>query len=214
MPLQMTSQTHANISATLRSRVAAVVTSPTSALLVIACSAQYAHAQLPERRLPVKPEAVAEEPFSDLRSIRELADGRLLVLDMRDQTIQLIDLAKGSAEAVARRGKGPGEYARATALVPWPGDSTAVVDAETGRLLLVGPNGKAGRVITEFPNGVDARPAVVGAADGRGHLYLGVMPSVEKSGTFVIPDSQALMRVDPSTGGMRGSRRLRWCART
>jgi hypothetical protein len=199
----MTSQTHANITARLLRRGAlSAVLRLKSVALALALSVGYADAQLPERRLPAKPEAVTEEPFSDLRSVRELADGRLLVLDMRDQTIQLVDLDKGTAEAVARRGKGPGEYAQATALVPWPGDSTAVVDAETGRLLLVDPRGKAGRVVTEFPNGVDARPGAVSVADGRGLLYLGVMASVEKAGTFVMPDSQALMRLDPSTGRM------------
>ncbi len=196
----MDSQTHANIFRLLQRGAQATGQRPRSVAFALALLAGYADAQLPERRLPAKPEAVAGEPFSDLRSIRELSDGRLLVLDMRDQTIQLVDLEKGSAEAVARRGKGPGEYARATALVPWPGDSTAVVDGDTRRLLLIGPGGKAGRVITEFPIGVDARPGAVGAADGRGRLYLGVMASPEKSGALVIPDSQALMRLDPSTG--------------
>lgn len=170
----------------------------TSVVIALLATSPYAEAQLPERRLPAKPAAVVEEPFSDVRSIRELSDGRLLVLDTRDQTIQLVDLTDGDAEAVARRGKGPGEYARATVLVAWPGDSTAVVDGDAARLLLIGPDGKPGRVITEFGQGVDVKPRAVAAADGKGRLYaLGPWDPM-KSGAVVLPDSQRLIRLDLS----------------
>src|SRR5688572_22514070 len=88
-----------------------------SVVVTLLVGAPYAGAQLPERRLPARPAAFAEEPFSELRSVRELSDGRVIVLDMRDQTIQVIDFTSGDAAAIGRRGQGPGEYARAVSLM-------------------------------------------------------------------------------------------------
>lgn len=169
-----------------------------AALLLVAASD--AAGQFPERRLPAKPDAVAAEPFSEIRSVREVRDGRLIVLDSRDQTIQVVDLATGYAVAIGRRGQGPGEYARPMSLLPWPGDSTAVVDGGAGRILLIGPDGKPGRVIRDFGLGAEMTPRAVMAADANGRLYLRVMGDPMKSGEFVRPDSLKLLRLDLQTG--------------
>jgi hypothetical protein len=171
-----------------------------SVVVALLAGAPYAGAQLPERRLPAKPAAVAEEPFSELRSVRELSDGRVIVLDMRDQTIQVIDFASGDAAAIGRRGQGPGEYARAMSLMPWPGDSTAVVDGGAGRFLLIGPDAKPGRVITDLGQGAEVSPRSVRAVDGAGRVYVGGLGTPVKSGELVPPDSMRLRRVDLRTG--------------
>ena len=173
---------------------------PLSIVVALLAGAPHAGAQLPERRLPTTPAAVAEEPFSELRSVRELSDGRIIVLDMRDQTIQVIDFPKGDAAAVGRRGQGPGEYARAMTLMPWPGDSTALVDGGAGRLLLIGPDAKPGRVITALGQGGEVSPRSVRAADAVGRVYVGVLGTPVKSGEFVPPDSMRVQRVDVRTG--------------
>lgn len=118
-------------------------------VVIVVLAAASAGAQLAERRLHAKPNAEAIEPFSDIRSIRELSDGRLIVLDSRDQTIQEIDLVRRDAGAIGRRGQGPGEYQNAVALIPWPGDSTAVVDGGNGRLLLIGPDAGCHRIVAD-----------------------------------------------------------------
>lgn len=138
-------------------------------VVTVVLGAAGAKAQPAERRLPAKPNAEAIEPHSDIRGIRELSDGRIIVLDSRDQTIQEIDLVRRDAGAIGRRGQGPGEYQNAVALIPWPGDSTAVVDTGNGRLLLIGADAKPASVVRNV--GETMMSARVRAADLLGRLY-------------------------------------------
>src|SRR5262245_36417207 len=64
------------------------------------------------------------EPFTTVTSVRELRDGRVIVADSRDKTLQLIDLVKGSAAPVGRSGSGPAEWLNPTRLFALPGDTT------------------------------------------------------------------------------------------
>lgn len=91
-----------------------------------------------------KPNAAYAEPFTQVVSVRELRDGRVLVLDRRDRIVLLVDLAAGKATAVGREGTGPGEYAQPGRLLSFPGDTTAIYDGPARRFVLVGPDGKAG----------------------------------------------------------------------
>ncbi len=161
-------------------------------------AASTAQAQVVERHLPAKPVAEAIEPFSEIRSIRELASGRLIVLDSRDQTIQEIDLEGRDAGAIGRRGKGPGEYQHATVLIAWPGDSTAVVDGGNDRLLLIGPDAKPAGVVRNV--GDEAVSPRLRAADSRGRLYLTAYVMKIGGDKFVPPDSQHIERLDPRSG--------------
>ncbi|MGQ0764411.1 MAG: hypothetical protein ACT4OZ_01935 [Gemmatimonadota bacterium] len=129
----------------------------------------YLRQQGTERRLAARPEVELEEPFSEITSVRELADGRLIVLDGREQTIQLIDPGRGSAQAIGRRGEGPGEYGRATALLAWRGDSTIVTDGANRRLLFIDASGRPGRVMQDQPGSYS--PSLSQGSDRVGHLY-------------------------------------------
>ena len=91
-----------------------------------------------------KPDASYAEPFTMLSSVRELRDGRLLVLDRRDRVVLLIDFRTGNATAVGREGTGPGEYSQPGRLFPLPGDTTAIYDGPARRFVIVEPNGKTG----------------------------------------------------------------------
>jgi hypothetical protein len=91
-----------------------------------------------------KADAEFEEPFTNVAGVRELSDGRVVVVDPRDKVVQVIDFKTGNAVKVGREGSGPGEYAIPTALVALPGDTSGVYDPLNRRLLLVLPNGKAG----------------------------------------------------------------------
>lgn len=117
-----------------------------------------------------RPDAEFSEPFTNITGIRELRDGRVIVSDARDKTLQLIDLRSGAAQAISREGQGPGEYGIPFRLLPMPGDSTALYDIGNSRYLMIHPDGKAGR---DFRlEAAPARGAVAGEA-GRGEAGRG-----------------------------------------
>jgi len=129
-----------------------------------------------------KPEAEYAEPFTAITGIRELKDGRVLVADARDKTLQLVDLKGGGATKVGREGQGPGEYSLPLRVVALPGDSSAVFDAGNQRYLTVHPDGKTGkdfRLEADAPTGGRGGrggPQVVmisppRGADARGNIY-------------------------------------------
>ena len=74
------------------------------------------------------PEAAFAEGFTALTAVHELPDGRVLALDSRELTLQLIDLAANTATTVGRRGSGPGEYSLPIALLQLRADTIGVVD--------------------------------------------------------------------------------------
>lgn len=92
-----------------------------------------------------KPDAEYEEPFTSISGLRELKDGRVLVADARDKTLQLLDIKAGSATSVGREGQGPGEFALPFRIVPLPGDTSALYDIGNSRYLTILPDGKTGR---------------------------------------------------------------------
>ena len=66
-------------------------------------------------------------------------DGRVLVSDSRDKTLQLIDLFRGAAQPIGRLGAGPGEWASPSRLYALPGDSTLMADFSNNRYFLIDP---------------------------------------------------------------------------
>ena len=76
--------------------------------------------------------------FSDLSAIRELADGRVVLFDRREERLVVGDFPSGSVYDVARKGQGPAEFESVFALVPLAGDSTIAADMTRRWLILVG----------------------------------------------------------------------------
>src|SRR5688572_6907671 len=64
-----------------------------------------AAAQPPLKTL-AKPDAEYAEPFTQINGVRELKDGRVIVSDVREKTVQLVDLKTGSAQKIGREGSG------------------------------------------------------------------------------------------------------------
>lgn len=117
-----------------------------------------------------KPDAVHPAEWTTVTAVRELKDGRLVVLDTRDQAVKLADFGAGTATMIGRKGSGPGEYQLPLALYAFPGDSSAIFDmANSAKPVVVTPQGKAGDVLpglptTPFMNFADH-------VDGRGRIY-------------------------------------------
>jgi hypothetical protein len=57
-----------------------------------------------------RPIATFHHGFTRVGGIRELSNGRVIVLDQADATVQVIDSAWLRMRQIGRRGAGPGEY--------------------------------------------------------------------------------------------------------
>lgn len=146
------------------------------------------------------------QQFSEIGSIRELRDGRVIVVDARELTVQLLDPRLGMATTIGRTGDGPGEYRWPSRLFPLQGDSTLLQDAAGGRLMVILPDGKAGGFYD--PNRAEgdslaarARRFFVRVSDGRGHLYGEAQPiRVGRGGVLELADHSAIERLTIATG--------------
>ena len=140
--------------------------------LVVAAASLAVSQAVPERSLPA---ATLEfkEGFTGIGAIRELGDGRVLVLDRQDKMVRLVDLTRGTAAPVGRQGGGPGEYRSPSRLIPLGGDSTLLVDPGLQRSIVIGPGGAAGEVLLNSNDMVSAPAGARApqAVDALGRLY-------------------------------------------
>lgn len=147
------------------------------------------------------PQAEFSEPFTNLRAVRELRDGRVILLDVQDQTLQLVDFASETLTQVGRQGSGPGEYRLPLALLPLAADTSLVFDAGNARYLLILPDGTPGASFSlPSPSG-EVSFQVPEASDTLGRIYFGgsVSFSTTGGGRPIIPDSFPIYRYDRST---------------
>lgn len=117
------------------------------------------------------PAARFAEGFTRVGSVRELSDGRVVVLDVYDRSIHLIDSAWSRMTQIGGQGRGPAEYIQPTVLLPLPNDSTAVVDPPNQRMFVITPVGLGGEFLYWATGAAGARLRAPTAADGRGFLY-------------------------------------------
>ena len=109
-------------------------------------SSSHREQKVPERTLS-KPEIEFTQPFSEVTAIRELRDGRVIVVDGRELKAQVIDFRAGTVATIGRNGDGPGEYRWPRQLYALPGDSSLLPDQAGGRLLIITPDAKPGELI-------------------------------------------------------------------
>jgi hypothetical protein len=142
-------------------------------------------------------EASYPEALSFLNSVRETADGSVLVADPLSQVVLRIDMVAGAADTLGQVGEGPQEYKQPDQVFPLPGDSTLLVDIGKLRLTVIDPAGMfhsgmgmasatdAGRMSVIMPRYVDARGRFYYTASGG----MGEGP----------PDSTLVLRYDRAT---------------
>jgi hypothetical protein len=129
----------------------------------------------PPRRQLAKPDATFPEPFSLIRGLRELRDGRVLITDWIEERLVALDFSSGDARDLGRVGGGPEEFRLPAGLVALPGDSTLLVDVGNGRLAVVGPDLRIHRTFSASPS--EARYGLTPRyADAEGFLYFTVPP--------------------------------------
>ena len=114
---------------------------------LIAASAMLTASPVWPQTVPVRtlsqPDATFPHGFTTVAGIRELADGRVILVDLYNG-VQVIDAAWASMRQVGRRGSGPGEYRDPRKIFALAGDSSAVFDHQTGLLLVITPDAEPG----------------------------------------------------------------------
>jgi hypothetical protein len=145
-------------------------------------------------------EAEYPEPFSQVEGVRELRDGRVIVVDSRERLIHAVDMKAGTATRIGREGNGPGEYRIPLRVFALPGDSSAVYDmGNAARPLVITPQGTAGGSLP--PVGGAPMFTNRGATDSQGRVYAEVRPVRSITGGVPLAsDSSAIERLDRATG--------------
>jgi hypothetical protein len=122
---------------------------------------------------PLSPaNASLSEEFVSIRSVRELADGRVLISDASPAVTRLVvaDLARGRVRQIGRTGSGPWEYGIAGKLLALAADSTLLVDESRGlRWLLLRGDSIVLTVPPDDPGLRAAGVALIGA-DNAGNV--------------------------------------------
>lgn len=91
------------------------------------------------RTITLRPvDATLAEPFTSIHSLRELADGRVLISDNSSENrLVVADLRTGSVKSIGRLGSGPGEFHQAGKLSELSADTTLFLDATRARKWLM-----------------------------------------------------------------------------
>jgi hypothetical protein len=138
--------------------------------------------------------------FSEITSMVELADGRVLISDRLERRVVVADFSAGTVSPVGRTGPGPGEYMYATKLIPlWGqkrlGGSTALMIDVPPRWLVFEEDSIVETVAFSQPAYAATNGLIVGA-DSNGYvLALG-----ERSFDRPLDDSIPLLKVSLTTG--------------
>jgi hypothetical protein len=119
--------------------------------------------------IDLKPDAMLGEPFSRIRGIRELSDGRVLVVDQIEKGLFLADFAADRRTMLGHNGPGPEEYDAPTGILALAGDTSLMIDLGTNvRLATVVPDG---RIISTRPIFASPGMSIPKQADAQGRLY-------------------------------------------
>ena len=123
--------------------------------------------------------------FIRVQAVRELQDGRTLVIDSKERALMLVDWRSLEPRTIGRAGDGPGEYRYPGVLIPLKGDSTLVTDYQNGRWYVLHRD----RIITTL---TADRPLV---------RFVGVNPSADTMGRLlVLHGTHVSGRIGPQGG--------------
>ena len=110
-----------------------------------------------------------ERPFIDVISVRELANGALIVIDRKGGEVVLVRGQSDQGLPVGRRGSGPREYRLPHKLIGLPGDSTILTDGGLRRWLVMHGAGIVGVLGPDHP-AISAFGGGMIGADERGRI--------------------------------------------
>jgi hypothetical protein len=173
--------------------------------LALAFSATANAQRQQQHDLTGKPDASIREGFTRVTGIRELPGGRVIMVDQADQSVFLVDFAKGSAEKIGRQGDGPAEYRFPLAPQRGRGDTTWIFDATLRRMMVIAD----GKISTTVPMPAGAPPGGLAEphnTDRAGRAYFEGSSFDPDRGAFL--DSVAIVRWHPREPGLETVTRI------
>jgi hypothetical protein len=142
------------------------------------------------------PTATLEQEFTTIDGVFELKDGRVVVLDSRENFIHLIDLKGGASTKIGREGDGPGEYRRPVEIWPSSGDSALIRDfGRFAQLMVITPRGEVGGAVSMTDSALSKRSFNPTFVDRAGRIY--ALEYTPDGGTW---DSARVVRWDRNRG--------------
>lgn len=172
---QLRTTLRATLGATLRASIAlqaawALQLSAAAGILAIAPNDGVAQSRASAGSPLPAPTDVLKAEFTAVSAVRELSEGRLLVIDERERRLLVVDWRNGTTRVVGREGRGVGEYTEPRVLFSIGADSSLLPDPRSGRWLLLAGDSITGQVTGDAP----ALRAIRGSprgADGRGNVF-------------------------------------------
>ena len=152
--------------------------------------------------------ATLAEEFSKIKSVRELADGRILIGDERETRLVVADPRSGKVSVIARIGRGPGEIQAVGPFFALAGDSTLMADGFSRRWLLFDGARVAVTIPAEAPVLKTTRGAVMGA-DRNGRVASQLFAIGTAGRPWNPADSMLLVLAERATGRADTIGRLR-----
>lgn len=139
------------------------------ALLAIALAPEQGGSQ-PVTRIPLKAPQRLDADFNRVITVRELANGSVVVSDGGDNALYVASWG-GTSKAIGRRGHGPLEYERVARLFALRADSTLMLDVLNRRFLYLVGGAPTATVLPQPPS-LLAFEALPLAADSLHHLLI------------------------------------------
>lgn len=148
------------------------------------------------REVPLgKVDRVISQDFTQIRGLRELPDGRVLLSDRLDKGVVVVDFATNSIRVIGRTGRGPAEYKLPTTLTALPGDSTLLSDEGNSRIAIIGPDLKIHRSLNVMlPGGSMSMGARF--IDSKGRFYLQIPAWMSNPQSPNVNDTIPVIRFD------------------
>ena len=138
------------------------------------------------------------QTFRAVTAVRELPDGRALVLDSQERFVYLADFRTGNAQVIGQQGSADGQYLWPSRLLHRSADTALVWDAIEGRLHVVDWAGGEPNIRASIPRSAFGpylqRPFNPIESDQQGHIYTEVQ--IGAGGNALVRWSPAELRVD------------------
>jgi len=168
-------------------------------ILAFTATAPAASAQSIRQLRLSPPLASLSEEFTISTSVRELADGRVMVTESRDRGIVVADFARDAVAVVGRKGNGPGEYQLPGSLYVLRSDSSLVAEI-VGRRWYVLHGDRIVRTLPPDLPAIVATRGVIYSADSLGRVLVLETPPLEGTREVTERDSAYVALIDRSSG--------------
>lgn len=143
--------------------------------------------------------ARSSDGFTEIGGLRELPDGRVLVVDYRENRSVLVDFRAGSTRDLTRPGAGPLELPLVLSVVPWK-DGGVLIGGHRDALVVTAAGELAGRLPSPF-TGLRSWSAPR-FTDDAGRWYGVSVDAITRGadGSFIPSLGETVVRWDTATG--------------